>query len=66
MTVQGALVGKPHEPNIREQWYYNNGHQEVVTSIYFVKIKKKYLQNPLGLNPSQQTILSSSVLCPAN
>ena len=24
--------------NVREQWYYNNGNQEVATPIHFVKI----------------------------
>ena len=53
------------ETNIREQLYYNNGHQEVVTFIHFVKIKT-FLQNPLDLNPGQQAFLRSSALYPAN
>ena len=44
---------------IREQWYYNNGLQEVVTSIHFVKIKTNCLQNSLDLNPGQQVLLGS-------
>ena len=39
---------------IREQWYYNNGQQGVVTSVHFVKIKTKVLQNSLDSNPHQQ------------
>ena len=35
---------------IREQMYYNKGVQEVVTSINFVKIKTKFLQNSLDSN----------------
>ena len=30
---------------IRQQWHYNSVHQDVVTSIYFVNIKTKCLQN---------------------
>ena len=46
---------------IREQWYYNNGLQEVMTSIYFVKIKTIFLPNSLDSNPGQQVLLRSSV-----
>ena len=47
---------------IREQLYYNKGHHEVVTFNNFVKIKQKFLQNPLDSNPGQQFLLTSSVL----
>ena len=38
---------------LREQRYYNNGHQEVVTSVHFMKSKRKFAK-PLGfkLRPS--------------
>ena len=48
---------------IREQLYYSNGYQEVSTSIHFVKIKTKYLQNPLDSNPGLQALLCSSAGC---
>ena len=48
---------------IREQLYYNHGHKEVVTSIYFVKIKTVVLQNPLDSKPGQHVHLRSSALC---
>ena len=32
--------------NVRVQWHYNNGPQEVVTSIHFVKIKITIFQTP--------------------
>ena len=43
---------------IREQFYYSIGHQEVVTSIHFVKIKIKKLAELIGfelrpVGPSQ-------------
>ena len=44
---------------IREQLHYNNGHQEVVTSIHFLKIKKFISQNSLDSNPGQQVIRRS-------
>ena len=47
---------------IREQWYYNNGLQEIVTSIHLVKITAKLLQNSLDSNPDQQVLLKSLVL----
>ena len=42
--------------NIREQWYYNNGHQKVVTS----------LQNSLDSSRHQEVLLESSVFCSAD
>ena len=39
--------------SIRVQLYYNNEHQEVVTSIHFVKMKTIFLQNPLESKPVQ-------------
>ena len=42
----------PYE-HIREQWYYNNGLQQVVTSVHFVKIKTQLLQNTMDSNPEQ-------------
>ena len=38
----------------------NNELQEVVTSIYFVKIKTTFLQNFLDLNQHQQVLVRSS------
>ena len=37
---------------IREQWYYNKGLQEVVTSIHFVKIKTIFFAKLPGLEPN--------------
>ena len=46
---------------------YNNWHQEqeIVTFIYFVKIRSHFLQNTSDLNQHQQ-VLKSSVLCSTN
>ena len=38
------------------QWYYNNGNQEVVTSINFVTSKTIILQNFLNSNPHWQVL----------
>ena len=38
-SVSFALLRIFLSQDITKQWYYNNGHQEVVTSIHFVKIK---------------------------
>ena len=51
---------------IMEQLYYNNGHQEVVISLHFVKTKTFFLKKPLDLNPGQQAFLGSAVLCSVN
>ena len=41
----------------------NNGHQEEVTSIHFVNIKAKLLQNTLDSNPDQQILIRPVILC---
>ena len=46
-----------------KQWYYNNAYQEVVTSIYFMKIKTKVLQNHWDSNLGQEALHRSTVLC---
>ena len=58
---------QPHDSFfIREQWYYNNAHQEVVTCIHSVKIEAKFWQNPLDSNLGQQVLFRSLVLCSVN
>ena len=44
--------------SIREQLRYNNGLHEVVTSIHFMKIKTKLLQNLLDSNLGHSQIFS--------
>ena len=43
----------PKSLQMREQWFCNNGFQEVVTSIHFVKIKQlnKSFAKRLGFEP---------------
>ena len=53
---------------IKKQLYYHNMHQEVVTSIHFVKITTKFMQNPWTRTYSilSVAIFRSAVLCSDN
>ena len=51
VTNSNGIVHNPIVPNIREQWYYNNGQQEVVKSIQFCEKKDKYFAKLLGFKP---------------
>ena len=56
----------PTKCNIREQWYHNNVHQEVVTTIHFIKPKTfLFFEKLLGLE-LRPTGLCQSYAMPAH
>ena len=58
ITIQDeSTIVQGQEGITREQLYYNNEHQVVVTSIHYVKIKTRFLRNSLCWNPGQQILV---------
>ena len=55
---------------MRKQWYYNNGHQEIVTSVHSVKINTifaKFLRfKPTSIGFSQNKCLISPFMAEFN